>query len=66
MADEFFNLDDELVDFAEMNGFDFVSGKYITNSEYSEQPYTFKYGTFDLLDIIKNVFQGETHLQNQR
>ena len=56
MEDKYFNLDEELVNFAEMNGFDFVSGRYITHNE--EIP-AVKNGTFDILDMIKCMFQNE-------
>lgn len=66
MADEFFNLDEELVDFAEMNGFDFISGKYITEKSENEMyPTTLKYGTFELVDMIKNMFVGEKVIEEK-
>lgn len=61
--DKFFNLDEEMVDYAEMTGFDFNSGSYIAVSgqkealgEYLKQPYTFKYGNYDVLDMLKSMF----------
>lgn len=60
MEDKYFNLDEELVNFAEMNGFDFVSGRYISQRE--EIP-AVKNGTFDVLDMIKSLFQDETLVQ---
>jgi len=60
VEDKFFNLDEELVNFAEMNGFDFVSGRYLSQNE--ELPVA-KYGTFDVLDMIKNMFQNEHIMQ---
>ncbi len=60
MEDKFFNLDEELVNFAEMNGFDFVSGRYVSQNE--ELP-AVKSGTFDVLDMIKNMFQSEQVIQ---
>lgn len=61
MDDKFFDIDEEMVDFAEMSGFDFNSGSYLIvsgqkHSEYSNQPYTFKYGNYDLLDMFKSMF----------
>lgn len=61
--DKFFNIDEEMVDYAEMSGFDFGSRSFLAVSaqrdipqEYSEQPYTFKYGNYDLLDMFKSMF----------
>lgn len=62
MENKFFNIDEEMVDYAEMSGFDFKSGSYLACaeekelSEYSNQPYTFKYGSFDVLDMLKSMF----------
>lgn len=61
--DKFFNLDEMMVDYAEMSGFDFKSGNYLAVSgeqemfkEYSHQPFTFKYGNYDVLDMLKSMF----------
>lgn len=62
--DKYFNIEDEfMVDYAEMTGFDFSSGSYLAVSaekenleEYSHQPFTFKYGNYDVLDLIKSMF----------
>lgn len=63
MEDKYFDIDEMMVDYAEMTSFDFKSGSYLAVSdekfeskEYSHQPYTFKYGTFDVLDMLKSVF----------
>lgn len=63
MEDKYFNVDEMMVDYAEMSGFDFQSGSYLPNAvgkegleEYSHQPYTFKYGNFDVLDMLKSMF----------
>lgn len=55
------NEEDLMVDFAEMTSFDFNSLDYqqmqelhkITDSEYAEKPYAFKFGKFDLTDLFK-------------
>lgn len=59
--DKFFDIDEAMVEYAEMTSFDFSSGSYLAvsaqkESEYSKQPYTFKYGNFDVLDTIKSMF----------
>lgn len=62
MEDKFFDLEEAMVDYAEMTAFDFQSGSYLAVSEerlteeYSHQPYTFKYGNYDLLDFFKSMF----------
>lgn len=57
MEDKFFDIDEMMVDYAEMTSFDFNSANFVACSEeYSHQPYTFKYGNFDVLDILKSMF----------
>lgn len=63
MDEKFFNLDEMMVDYAEMSGFDFQSGRYLAVSgekesleEYAHQPFTFKYGNFDVVDMFKSMF----------
>ena len=63
------DVDDLMLDYGEMTSFDFNSADYkqvrelqrITDSEYSNKPYAFKYGNFDLVDMIRSFF-----LQNQK
>lgn len=66
MEDKFFDVDEVMVDYAEMTSFDFNSGSYTEcknlTEEYSHQPYTFKYGSFDVLDMLKSMF-AKTSLQ---
>lgn len=63
MEDKFFDIDEMMVDYAEMTSFDFNSGSYLAVSgekskleEYLHQPYTFKYGNYDVLDMLKTMF----------
>ena len=60
MEDKFFDIDEAMVEYSEMTGFDFNSGSYLEcknlSKEYSNQPYTFKYGNFDVLDMLKSMF----------
>jgi len=62
--DKYFNVDvDEMmVDFAEMTGFNFNSPEFKEIkrevSEYSKHPYTFKYGNYDMVDYIQSLYQG--------
>ena len=56
------NEEDLMVDYAEMTSFDFNSLDYqqmrelhkITDSEYAEKPYAFKFGKFDLAVMFKS------------
>ena len=56
------NEEDLMVDFAEMTSFDFNALDRqqmqelhkITDSEYLEKPYAFKFGKFDLADLFKS------------
>lgn len=70
--DKYFNIDELMVDYAEMTSFDFTSGNYLAIStknedfeEYSRQPFTFKYGNFDILDMLKSMFSREKSTSNQ-
>jgi hypothetical protein len=63
VEDKFFDLEEAMVDYAEMTSFDFKSGKYLAVSdeqasleEYAHQPFTFKYGNFDVVDMLKLMF----------
>lgn len=65
MQDNFFDIDEMMVDYAEMTSFDFNSVNFIAcanarNEEYSNQPYTFKYGNYDVLDMLKSMFSRES------
>ena len=57
---KFTDMEDLMLDYGEMTSFDFNSMDYkqvrdlqkITDSEYTNKPYAFKYGNFDLVDMI--------------
>ena len=59
---KFTDMEDLMVDYGEMTSFDFNSLDAsqmqdlhrITDSEYSEKPYAFKFGKFDLTDLFKS------------
>lgn len=62
------DMEELMLDYGEMTSFDFESLDYkqvrdlqkITG-EYSKQPYAFKYGNFDLIDMIHSfITQGHT------
>lgn len=66
MEDKFFDIDEAMIEYSEMNSFDFNSSSYLAkrdlNEEYAQEPCTFKYGTFDVLDMLKSMF-AKTSLQ---
>lgn len=57
---KFNDMEDLMLDYGEMTSFNFDSLDYkqvrdlqrISDSEYSKKPYAFKYGNFDLVDMI--------------
>lgn len=61
---KYFDVDDEMmVDYAEMTSFDFQSPNYLAyandkevSKEYAQQKYTFKYGNYDVLDMLQSMF----------
>lgn len=61
---KYWDMDEMMVDYAEMTSFDFSSDNFIAinaqKSEYSNQPYTFKYGSYDVLDMLKVMFTGSS------
>ncbi len=52
------DMEDLMLDYGEMTSFDFNSADYRQvrelqrNTEYLDKPYAFKYGNFDLVDMI--------------
>ncbi len=60
MNEKFINMEDLMIDYGEMTSFNFDSSDYkqvrelqrVTESEYSNKPYSFKYGNFDLVDLF--------------
>ena len=73
MEDKFFNVDEMMVDYGEMTSFDFSSPAFMAMStqkgpeEYAQQPYTFKYGNYDKMDMLKSMFfKGEKCLSGNQ
>lgn len=65
MEDKYFDMDEMMVDYAEMTSFDFNSGSFLAVSEeYSHQPYTFKYGNYDVVDMLKSMFAKVSFQKN--
>lgn len=69
MEDKYFDLDEMMIDYSEMTSFDFESTSFLSvNSEkeipaeYSHQKYTFKYGNYDVLDMIQSMFSSKKNL----
>ncbi len=67
----FNDMEDLMLDYGEMTSFDFNSMDYkqvrdlqrVTDSEYADKPYAFKYGNFDLVDMI-HAFITENQREN--
>lgn len=60
--DKYFDVDEMMVEYSEMAGFDF-SSKAFTDiktevSEYAKQGYTFKYGNYDCMDLVHGLIEG--------
>jgi len=66
---KFTDMEDMMLDYGEMTSFNFDSLDYkqvrelqrLAGSEYADKPYAFKYGNFDLVDMIHAFIT-----QNQR
>lgn len=60
---KYFDIDEELMlDYSEMTSFNFDSPAYLAMAsqkevpaEYSHQKYTFKYGNYDVLDMLQSM-----------
>lgn len=66
------DMEDLMLDYGEMTSFDFNSLDYkqvqelqrITGSEYANKPNAFKYGNFDLVDMI-HAFITQNQRENE-
>lgn len=60
--DKYFDVDEMMIEYSEMAGFDFGSKAFQEIkrevSEYSKQAYTFKYGNYDCLDFVAGLIGG--------
>jgi len=60
--DKYFDVNEVMIDYAEMTCFDFKSDAYQKISEdlteYGKQLYTFKYGNYDLVDMMHSLAEG--------
>lgn len=60
-------VEDLMIDYAEMTSFDFGSLSNeemdtlnkITNSEYMKKPYPFKYGNYKIVDFFHSLLSNE-------
>lgn len=66
--DKYFDIDEVMVDYAEMTSFDFESSDYLALAakrdvpqEYSNKPFAFKYGCYDVLDMLQAMFSKGAH-----
>lgn len=60
--DKYFDVDEMMIEYSEMTGFDFRSQAFTEIkkevSEYSKQAYTFKYGNYDMVDMLQSLAEG--------
>ena len=60
--DKYFNIDEMMINYSEMTGFNFGSDafKVIKEevSEYSKKGYTFKYGNYSCEDFMHGLIEG--------
>ena len=60
--DKYFDLDEMMIEYSEMTGFDFNSTSFkeikTEVSKYAKQGYTFKYGNYDSLDLVHGLIEG--------
>lgn len=58
---KFFDIDEMMIDYSEMTSFNFGSDAYMVcqnekEEDYLEKPYAFKYGNFDVMDMLQSMF----------
>jgi len=60
--DKYFDVDEMMIEYSEMTGFNFNSKSFREIKkevgEYSKQSYTFKYGNYDVLDMLHGLAEG--------
>ncbi len=56
MKEKFLNIEEELVDFAEVSGFDFQSGRFLANGNLLNNAIMKEKSSVDLLNVVKSVF----------
>ncbi len=60
--DKYFDIDEMMIEYSEMTGFNFNSKSFRDIKkevgEYSKQAYTFKYGNYDVLDMLHGLAEG--------
>jgi len=58
MEDKYFDIGEMMIDYSEMTSLDASSTNFIAacSEEYSHKPYTFKYGDYDVVDMLKSMF----------
>lgn len=53
---DYLNIEEELVDYAEVSGFDMETGSYIQNLNLLNNTVLEEKSTMDILDMVKSVF----------
>lgn len=56
MANDYFNIEDELVDYAEVSGFNLETGGYIKDINLLNNNLLKEKNTIDILNMVKSVF----------
>lgn len=63
MKEKFLNIEEELVDFAEVSGFDFQSGRFLANGDLLNNAIMKEKSSVDLLNVVKSVFVKPTKIK---
>ncbi len=63
MKEKFLNIEEELVDFAEVSGFDFQSGRFLANGNLLNNAIMKEKSSVDLLNVVKSVFVKPTKIK---
>ncbi|RAI15722.1 MAG: hypothetical protein DKM22_02340 [Candidatus Melainabacteria bacterium] len=63
MKEKFLNIEEELVDFAEVSGFDFQSGRFLANGNLLNNAVMKEKSSVDLLNVVKSVFVKPTKIK---
>ena len=54
---EYLNIEEELVDYAEVSGFDFETGKYLKNVNLLNHNVLEEKSSVDIINMVKSVFK---------
>ncbi len=54
--DEYLNIEEEMVDYAEVSGFDLATGGYLKNVNLIQNTILEEKSSLDILNMVKSVF----------